>query len=516
MERSKGEQEDFCDHEIGEQMNEPAKPLRPNILWICTDHQRWDTIRTLGNAHINTPNHDRLCSEGIAFTRAYCQCPICTPSRSSFLTGLYPSTIHGNVNGNEYFEGADRFPLITKLLADSGYDCGLSGKLHIASAWKGQEKRVDDGYRVFDYSHSHAQGRGVGNQYLDWLEEQGVFDEVFEGHQIETGGNPLGGKARRRYSMRRSCPARYHQTTWCADRAIDFMRSAASRHPSERRPWLFSVNIFDPHSAYAPLDYENRYDPSQLPPPLFRETDLAAQERLRSHVYQNYSGEPGEREQRFKATFYGMIELIDENIGRMLDALEETEQRENTLVIATSDHGDSLGDHGLSAKGCRFYEGLVHVPLILSWPGQLQQGLQADCLAELNDIAPTLGELAGVELPMTQGLSLLPIATGAADPNRLHDYVRSEFYDTLDMDFPKGDPDRPPSYATMYRDERYKLVVYHGNEYGELYDLDEDPNEFENLWERSDHALIKSDLLKRSFDATVQATDPGPRRIGRY
>ena len=142
-------------------MKEPGNPLRPNILWICTDHQRWDTIRALGNAHINTPNLDRLCSEGVAFTKAYSQCPICTPSRSSFLTGLYPSTVHGNVNGNEYFDCAERFPLITKLLADSGYECGLSGKLHIASAWNGQENRVDDGYRVFNYSHSHSQGRGI-------------------------------------------------------------------------------------------------------------------------------------------------------------------------------------------------------------------------------------------------------------------------------------------------------------------------------------------------------------------
>ena len=130
--------------------------------------------------------------------------------------------------------------------------------------------------------------------------------------------------------------------------------------------------------------------------------------------------------------------------------------------------------------------------------------------------APTLAELAGVDLPMSHGLSLLPVATGAADPHHLHDYVRSEFYDTLEMGFATGGPERRQAYATMYRDERYKLVVYHGNEYGELFDLVEDPNEFDNLWERTNHAAIKADLLKRSFDATVQATDPGPRRIGRY
>ena len=105
---------------------------RPNILWLCTDQQRFDTIHALNNPHGNTPNLDRLCEEGVAFTHTYCQSPICTPSRASFLTGMYPSRVHGCMNGND--EWADAAPLVTKLLADESYDCGLSGKLHLSAA----------------------------------------------------------------------------------------------------------------------------------------------------------------------------------------------------------------------------------------------------------------------------------------------------------------------------------------------------------------------------------------------
>ena len=172
-----------------------------------------------------------------------------------------------------------------------------------------------------------------------------------------------------------------------------------------------------------------------------------------------------------------MIELIDEQVGRMLEALSRTGQRDNTVVIFMSDHGEMLGDHGLTAKGCRFYEGAVRVPLIVSWPGRFRQGLVADGLAELTDLAPTLAELAGEPLAWTHGRSLLPILTGAADPARHHDYVRTEYYDALNMYLPQ-EPDRhTPCWATMYRDERHKLVSYHGLDYGELYDLEHDPLE---------------------------------------
>lgn len=211
-----------------------------------------------------------------------------------------------------------------------------------------------------------------------------------------------------------------------------------------------------------------------------------------------------------------MIELIDEQVGRMLATLEDTGQRDNTIVLFISDHGEMLGDHGLWMKGCRFYEGLARVPLIVSWPGHLQAGLQADALVELTDIVPTLAEAAGISLPWTHGRSLLPIMTGQVDPRQHREFVRAEYDDTIDMDAPRNRAQHIPCWATMYRDARYKLITYHGLEYGELFDLTKDPDEFDNRWDDPAYAVLRAQLLQQSFDATVQATDPGPDIIGRY
>jgi arylsulfatase A-like enzyme len=208
------------------------------------------------------------------------------------------------------------------------------------------------------------------------------------------------------------------------------------------------------------------------------------------------------------AKYWAQIELIDKNVGRMLEALERTGQRDNTVVIFTSDHGEMAGDHGLRKKGCRFYEGLVRVPLILSWPGRFQKGLCSDALVELLDITPTLLELADLPVPaIMQGRSLLPILTGKAAPGRHRDFVRCEYYEVL-----QG----PRSYATMLRTRDHKLVVYHGLDWGELFDLRQDPHEFENQWDNPAYAGVRFDLLKKSFDALAFSVDIGPERVGRY
>ena len=459
---------------------------RPNILWICTDQQRWDTIHSLGNEHIRTPNLDRLVASGVAFTRAYCQSTICTPSRASFLTGMYPDTVHACINGNERW--ADAAPLVTATLADAGYDGGLSGKLHLSTAYahRPEVRPEHDGYRRFWFSHGPSQAIGQGNQYTDWVSAQGDDYDAFI--------RDLG------YT-----PADRHQTTWCADRAIEFV--------SEERdgPWFFSLNCFDPHPPFdPPKEYLDRFDIDALPGPLFRDCDLEAQQRLSDANFQSESVHPdvfdGKREQ---ARYWAQIELIDENVGRMLDALEASGQRDNTIVIFTSDHGDMVGDHGLRNKGCRFYEGLTRVPLIVSCPDRFEQGLRSDALVELTDIAPTLLELAGLSVPERMvGRSLLPILTGQAEPEEHREFVRCVFYAAL--------CEGPQTYATMIRDERFKLVVYHGLGVGELFDLKEGPGEFDNLWDDPDHAATRHDLMLRSFDATALAVDIGSERVGRF
>lgn len=478
----------------------------PNILWICTDQQRYDTIGSLGNPHVSTPNLDRLVAEGTAFTHAYCQSPICTPSRGSFMTGMYPSRVHVMGNGNDWFP--DEPPLVTRILRDAGYDCGLIGKLHLAGAFERIEPRVDDGYRYWQYSHAPRDDWPVGHDYADWVREKG-YDLKELTQDLE------------------GVPPELHQTTWCAEKTIEFIRDHAAS------PWLASVNIYDPHPPFnPPQDYRELFDPDSMPGPLFRKTDLAQQAVLAPIDFQSQGripdeldiknpiipvtpgskldqqDTPGARDAKtLQAAYYAMVKLIDDQVGRILNALEATGQRDNTVVIFMSDHGEMLGDHGLIMKGCRFYEGLVRVPLIWSWPGKFVADQRCDELVELTDIAPTLLSLANVDIPDNlQGRSLLPLLTGEKTDGSHRDWVRCEYYDALDM--PDG------TYATMFRDSRYKLVVYHGHSLGELYDLQQDPGEFNNLWDDPEWVGVKLGLMQRSFDESMLAMDPGPPRIG--
>jgi arylsulfatase A-like enzyme len=465
---------------------------QPNILWICTDQQRYDTIGALGNPFVHTPVLDRLVAEGVAFSHAYCQSPTCTPSRASFMTGMYSSSVHGCGNGNERWSGAA--PLVSKLLVEAGYDAGLVGKLHLAGTKGRVEPRGDDGYRIFEWSHSPRDSWEQGHDYADWLQERG--EDLAELAQDQT-----------------TIPIPLRQTMWCAERAEKFIEQ------SGQAPWLLNVNLYDPHPRGAeftpPREIYERYEPEAMPGPLFRESDLEMQARLAYADFQTEARRPEEFDANAKmAGYYALVELVDMAIGRLLDSLERSGQRERTIVVFTSDHGEMLGDHGLLKKGCRFYEGLVRVPLIISWPGTFAEGVISEALVELTDIAPTLLQAGGASVPeRMQGRSLLPILTGALDPHRHREFVRSEYYRALNPDQPKRLGQWTGTYATMLRDERYKLVVYHGHELGELYDLQEDPGEFDNRWDDPAFAPVLWNLMKQSFDALAFAVDLGPKQV---
>ena len=460
----------------------------PNILWICTDQQKWNTIGALGNQYVKTPNIDRLVKEGVSFTKAYCQSPVCTPSRASFLTGMYPSTVHATKNGAA--EWPETAPLITKILKDAGYECGLSGKLHLSTAMANRpEKRPeDDGYQVYHYSHSPYQS-GSANDYIRYYKEKGI--DIL--------------KLKKEHGY---VPAEYHQTTWCTDRAIDFIE--------ERRewPWLFSLNIYDPHGPFdPPQKYIDRYNIDELPDPVFVDSDIKEKGVFNEVMFQSVPKKYTDKENKTRlAKYWAQIDLIDENIGRILKILEETGQFDNTLIIFSSDHGDMTGDHGLVSKGARFYESLVRVPLIFWYPPWFEQNLQSEALVELIDIVPSLLELAGLPVDKrVQGKSLLPILTGKKSPDFHKEFVRCESYDATIL---RGN--QTIGFATMYRDARYKIINYHGHEKGELFDLSKDPNEFHNLWDDTEYSNIRFELMKKSFDATVLSVDTGPERVGRY
>ncbi|HBV65125.1 MAG TPA: sulfatase [Rhodopirellula sp.] len=461
---------------------------RPNILWYCTDQQRFDTIGALGNPYVRTPTIDSLVTEGVAFTHAYCQSPICTPSRSSFMTGMYPSRLHNTRNGNESFPTTH--PVITKLIADSGYHCGMIGKFHLQSSGYRTEPRVDDGFDYWQFSHAPRDDWSEGHHYAEWVRQQGGDLDAM------------------RESAERVCPE-MHQTTWASECAIEFIQDRMN----DSSPWLLNLNVYDPHPPFIPPKaYADRFDPADMPGPHFRPSDLEQQAKLGELDFQDEIRTPQEHDaHRVQALYYAMIAQIDDQLARILQTLETTGQRANTIILFTSDHGEALGDHGLMYKGCRFYEGLVRVPLIFSWPGHFQQNVKSEALVELLDMSSTLLEASGVNIPeQIQGKSLMPILRGEAPASELRSFVRSEYFDALDPHFTGGSG----TFGTMFRTRQHKLCMYHDKQIGELYDLTTDPWEFENLWDASDHQKIKNQLIREAFDAhVVLTTDMGSPRI---
>ncbi len=482
---------------------------RPNILWVTTDQQRWDTIHALGNTYIDTPNLDRLCKEGVVFNNTYCQCPICTPSRASFMTGRYPSALNANING------ADNLPehctLISKRLADAGYNCGLIGKLHITSAWDDHEDRMDDGFSYFDYNLGPGHDLdGKSSQYAKWLKEKGVdWKDIFTND----------GKHSYHW-YKEDAPIELRQTAWCAEKAIEFFNKQ-----SLDKPWMLCVNSYDPHPPFdAPKDYVEKYLRRKIPDPIFSPKDSKEAELLKKYFFQSAAKEPDEKVRKQKASYYGMVEISDFHLGRILNALDDLGLRDNTVIIYNSDHGESLGDHGFTHKGCRFYEGLVRVPLIISCPSRFAKDKVVESITELNDIVPTIGELCSVDVGQTSGYSLLPILGNETNATA-RAFARTEYYYVLDESDTFGSSSEDivdniqtgnKSYAEMYCDGRFKICIYHGSLHGELYDLNNDPREEHNLWDSDAFAAKKLELLQKAFSVAVIQSRPGQSRRGRY
>ena len=364
----------------------------------------------------------------------------------------------------------------------------MVGKFHLQSSGKRTEPRIDDGFRYWKFSHAPRDDWEEGHDYAEWVRENGGnLNELRESED--------------------RVPTELHQTTWASERCIEFIREG------REQPWMLNVNIYDPHPPFIPpKSYADQFSAEDMPGPHFKESDLDAQAKLAQCDFQDEIRTPEEHNAKLaQARYYAMIAQIDDQFGRILKTLDETGQRENTVIIFTSDHGESLGDHGLMYKGCRFYEGLVRVPLIFSWPGHFVENKKSDALVEMMDLSATLLELAGAPLPdYFQGKSLLPILSGDSDGIDHREFVRSEYFDALDPHFTGGNG----TYATMHRTKSHKLCVYHGKGVGELFDLEKDPWEHENLWHDQEHSEIKNQLLAESFDAHVLlTTDVGSRRI---
>ncbi|MBN1901183.1 sulfatase-like hydrolase/transferase [Candidatus Sumerlaeota bacterium] len=473
-----------------------------NILWVCADQQRFDTLNCYGNPFVHTPNLNGLAERGTIFNNCFSQSPVCTPSRSCFLTGRYPRTTGCRQNGQDIPE--TEIP-VTKILSDAGYTCGLSGKLHLSAchpdACPTIERRIDDGYSEFYWSHHPYRDEWPGyNQYQLWLKEKGEVCDPPQHPECKWVA----------FSPREE----FHHTTWCANKGIDFIE----RRANDKSPWLFSMNLFDPHHPFdAPEEYLSRYMPflDEIPLPNYVEGELehktvfqridheGAYGRERMYPFTKMS----EKDHRLiRASYYAMCDLIDAQAGRLIKALEETGQSENTIVIFSADHGEMLGDHGIYLKGPYFYEPAIHVPLIISFPGHIKQG-RSEALIELADIAPTLLEAVGLPRhPGMQGRSFWKLLSGEEERNSRREDVYCEYYNALDSHRD------PTAQLTMARTPHIKIVVDHSHSFGELYDLKKDPKETNNLWDDPDYRDVKMEMLLRVCNRMAWTVDPLPLR----
>jgi len=484
-----------------------------NIVWFCTDQQRFDTISGFGNGCIKTPNIDRLMEEGVSFSRAYTQAPICTPSRACFLTGRYPRSTRATFNGNDHFSKDET--LVTKIFADHGWNCGLVGKLHLAGAKDHMENRTEDGYEMFKWSH-HPQNdweEGI-DAYQTWLRSKGVkWEDAYKGchwdntnkhteHLAEKNAGYLKAVYEEGFQPFVGIEAQYHQTTWCVEEAIGFIED------NQDHNWLISINPFDPHHPIdPPPEFQSRIDAEDMKLPLWREGELDNKPPFHKKDYMQGAmdgrchsiiGMSDEQKQQNTRDYYAQIELIDQQFGRLMNYLDQKGLRENTIVIYMTDHGELDGDHGNYYKGPYFYESLVHVPLIISCPGTILQNVKRRALVELVDLAPTLLELNGIEIPdYMQGKSFKTLLTDDEAKDAHKNSVYTEYYDCLCQVGYSG------IFATMYYDGRFKIVNHHGHDYGELYDHAVDPNEFHNLWYDEKYRDLKHELIKKNFDQMV-------------
>jgi len=481
--------------------------LKPNILWICADQLRYDTLSVSGDPIVSTPNIERLSAMGVQFSNCYCQNPVCAPSRASFLTGRYPRTARVRQNGQDIPPDEVTVP---KMLTDNGYVCGLAGKLHISACHPSvcpvTERRIDDGYGVFKWSHGtmyeYDKNVWMVNEYTDWLLAKGI-----------THNDTIRDDCR---FLHRGIASEHSQTHWCTDMALDFIGKATT----VEKPWLFSINYYDPHHQFDPPEdllqkYVKKLDEIPLPKYTPGELDNKPIFQRKDHTgaYDNpghyaYTEMTDYDHKMIRAAYYAMIELLDTNIGRLLDDLEARGILDNTMVIFHSDHGEMLGDHGIYLKGPYFYEPGVRVPLIISLPGKFQAGQVCNDLTELTDLAPTILEACGFEPGAgMQGRSLLPILAHGAAGTR--DSVYCEYYDANIRH------QNPKAHLTMVRNARYKLVRSHGavcGVGGELYDLHTDPGEVNNLYGNVQHAAIQIELLEKLADRMAQTADPLPLR----
>jgi arylsulfatase A-like enzyme len=466
-----------------------AAARKPNLLFLWTDEQRADTMAVYGNSKIKTPCLNKLAEESVVFENAYVSQPVCTPSRATVMTGLWPHQSSCLANNIPVPEHVRCFP---ELLNDPDYRTGYMGKWHLGDeifAQHGFQEwvSIEDGYRNH---YGAARDRAAKSSYWHFLDELGCRPDE-------------NGFYGRRFAAH--LPIEHCKPKFLEAQAIEFMR----RH--KQQPFILYVNFLEPHMPYyGPLN--DLHDPNALDLPPNFDDPLEDDEPLRYRLLrQNYIDKGFEEQdlhnesgwRRLQANYYGLVSQVDRSVGAILAELERLGLADDTIVVYTSDHGDMMGSHKLLAKTV-MYEESIRVPWLMRMPQMNRRQVRLAGRYSHIDLVPTLLDMMGAQNPGLPGQSLMPVIQGKSQAQRevFIQWNRSE--GTLTANLPRVSEEdvarvRDAPIRTVITQDGWKLCQCERDRH-QLFDLNADPYERFNLFYTGVHREKIELLSKRIHD----------------
>jgi arylsulfatase A-like enzyme len=479
---------------------------KPNLLFICSDQQRTDTFAAYGNDWIETPALNDLANRSFVFENSYVTQPVCSPARSTMMTGLYPHSAGVIRNSKPGRPFSNLFPdakTIAEMVSDD-YVCAKYGKWHLGddlspqhgfTEWISTEDAHDNNFPNWE----DPINKDRKSQYFDYLVAQGHEPEGdHEGHKSHT------------QAQRGFFPMEDTMAMFLSRHTVEFLHERAK----ETKPWLIYVNMFEPHPPYnGPLN--DMYDPDSLDMgPLFLKKpaeNTPEFSRIRSdyHMAEAEEANPDNPERywrELRAKYFGNMTVLDRGIEPILKALEESGQADNTIVVFTSDHGDSLGDRGMLMKRS-FYEEVSRVPLIVHVPWISKNEHRVNGSIGHVDLVPTLLDLMGQDVPEhLQGESRKAVLQGDVE---LSDDVFMQWHGgaaTISLGDAAFDRLSELPWRSMVSGDRWKLNVSLADTC-ELYDLNSDPLELTNLYDQPEFAGRVAEMTDRMREWQARTGD---------
>jgi arylsulfatase A-like enzyme len=459
---------------------------RPNILHIMSDQQQWATVA--GRSECNTPNLNRLASQGLRFERSYTPCAVCCPARAMILSGAFHW--HNGVFNQVHSAPSvhrDMYPdvvLYSQRLRDAGYRLGYVGKWHaswvrgpldfgfheVADVFAYRDGAKDSAASSIQPPKPKEKLRRTVNRMMRW-----PGSEPF----------PMWG-----YTEGPPEAAPEHYQTDCA---LTMLR----RFTQRGQPWHMEVHYVEPHDPYFPMkSFLDRYHPDAISVPKSFHDDFRHKPGMHRRESETWGDVTEQDVRESRAHYFAFTEQLDAQIGRLLHALDESGQANETIVVFTTDHGDMMGAHRMWIKGWMPYEECYRVPLIICWPGRIAPGSRSGKLVQTHDLAHTYINVTGAApLPHADGRSLLPLFENPSLPDWpdeiLCAYYGGEFLYT----------------QRIAMTNRYKYV-FNGFDFDELYDLERDPDEMNNVLREPDYAKAVEEMRGRLYRMMAQFGDP--------